>query len=291
MLKLRHIAVSRPFLAIALTTVMAGMWGGSQARGEVVTVTETGTVTSLTDALGAFGTRGSNLAGDVITNVYTFDLGVIPPISESLGGNNSLQLLLAEGGLLSSVTTTIDGQPISIYGNSSFSDFSLQPNPVTGDYPSGSLLALTAYGFDQPFNPLGLTGNLVFLNDQLYSLQSPILPSLTDPSYLQVNNPSGDVFGSGEIDITGYAFDPAGGARYTGGAEFGTFSASSIEVDVSDGVQITSNDPPPIIPVPSAVPEPTTWMLLLMGVFGLGAMLRAKRAGALGPIARELRLS
>ena len=146
----------------------------------------------------AFGTPGGNLAGDAITNVYTFDLSVIPAFSETLGGGNSLQMLLSEGGLLSSVTTTIDGQPLSIYGNSSFSDFALQPNPLTGDYPNGSLLALTASGFDQPFNPSGFTGNLVFLDDQLYSLQSPILPSLTDPAFLPVNTPESGIFGSGE---------------------------------------------------------------------------------------------
>ena len=277
MLKLCHNSVRRPLLTSLVAFLLVGSWVGSRAYGEVVTITETGTVTALKDSLGVFGSPGGNLAGDAITNVYTFDLAVIPPISGSLGADNSYQMLLAEGGLLSSVTTTIGGQPLAIYGNSSASDFSLQPNPATGDYPNGSLLTLTAQGFDQVFNPSGFSGNMIFLDDQLYSLQSPILASLTAPTFLPVNTLDSGVFGSGEIGITGYAYDGSV-ARYTGGAEFGTFSASSIEVDVSDGVQITGGSGDgPIGPSP-AVPEPATWALMLIGFLGLGSALRARRA-------------
>lgn len=50
------------------------------------------------------------------------------------------------------------------------------------------------------------------------------------------------------------------------------------------GGVVVPPSPPPIPPVTSAVPEPSTWALMLMGFWGIGASLRSRRSKARPPI-------
>ena len=79
----------------------------------------------------------------------------------------------------------------------------------------------------------------------------------------------GEQFGTG--NNPGFGGGPGGGFIFPGGGGggVGPFPPPTI--------------PPPIVPPPtSAVPEPSTWALMLMGFWGIGASLRLPRRGPRG---------
>jgi hypothetical protein len=194
-------------------------------------------------------------------------------------------MLTGDSSVPDSVTTTIGNTEVVLFGAGS--EFFAEQNSSAPGELDGTIATLTAEGFDQPFNYSGFEGHLIFLDDEFYGPTSLLPPSVTSPYFEQVNDragnvfgfqPSGGVFGGGVIDITDISFDPISDSVYGGPKEFGTFSPSSILVSVDDGVQTTGGGANRL--PPTGVPEPTTWALMLIGTFGLGAALRARRAAS-----------
>ncbi len=252
--------------------LIGAVLGATPAIGETVIVTETGTVMSLRDALGAFGAPGANLAGQTITNVYTFTL---PPAAITLGSfgtGDAFESLFATTDDLDTVTSTIGGNTISIFGTEQYDteQATSPPGPV-----QFSRTDQTAVGHTQP------TGGLaIFLAEELIS-PDLIIPLAADTPYdFTVNNPESSILGGGVIFIHGTTY--ADGLGNYNVPEFGWFSESSINVNVP-GVDIGGGGTP--FPPPSPAPEPATWMTLLLGIFGLGAALRIARKTLPGVVA------
>jgi hypothetical protein len=118
---------------------------------------------------------------------------------------------------------------------------------ITDGFNDGDQFAVTINGVTSDTSPTVFTGNNIF--DNWTSV-------FTDPSIGATYSHMTYLLGAGSYTVTGVAIL----------SPFGSGSAA-IELGGVDGLP--------------AVPEPTTWALMLVGFGGLGAMLRQSRRKAL----------
>jgi hypothetical protein len=227
--------------------VTLGFTGTAQAV--TINVEAIGTFTDGTDQTGVFGAAGTNLTGLSVVMDYQFDttLGtthVSPGFTEILGGSS-----YGTTTPLITSTVTVEGTSVSISGVS----YSWMVDHNLG----GTIVHqyVTAES--------GTTGSAIFLS----SGSGSIPDSLTTPFS---------------------ATFPAGGSNGNANGEFvigrsGVVDGHFVSQNASGGFnisEITVNNGP----ILSAVPEPSTWAMMLLGFAGIGfiATSRGLRRGLRG---------
>jgi PEP-CTERM motif len=250
-LKLKRLAILST--ALAAFSTMAGF--SSSASADVVNVTYTGTVSSVglsgqpnttTDALGLFG--GGDLTGDNFQVVFTFDTSqgslsttIADPV-HGVGAGQSLTATSSSNPFSASIT--INGFTQSVVAPLNGALFQTSGDGVL-DNVSG-----TVPGVPLGFNP--------------------------DPSGVQV--------GIG-TSIDNFAVSPGllATPSTTSDVECGCVGGGQFVVSSAFGQEIVNLDPTVAVVtdgVTSAVPEPSTWAMMILGFCGLGFMAyRRKQNG------------
>jgi hypothetical protein len=242
-LKLKKLAI----LTSALTAVSALVGFSSSASADIVSVTYSGTVTSVsstsgqtssaTDGLNLFG--GGNIVGDNFQVVYTFDTskGTLTTVP----GAQTLDSPGAGGDAFLATLITINGQTQSY------------------DDGAGAQASTGGNGVGEIVNSTGFAASIHFGIGTTINATAVSAPLLTDDFTTTINCGNGcGGFGTFHLGVASgvfedIAFDPTGGA---------------VEFDETTGVT-------------SAVPEPSTWAMMILGFFGVGFMAyRRKQNGA-----------
>jgi hypothetical protein len=240
-------------LGLLLTTAVVAL-ASSSASAEIVNVTYTGTVSSVglsgqpnttTDALGLFG--GGDLTGDNFQVVFTFDTSqgsLSTTIADPVHGVGAGQSLTGTSSSFSA-SITINGFTQSVVAPLNGALFQTSGDGVL-DNVSG-----TVPGVPLGFNP--------------------------DPSGVQV--------GIG-TSIDNFAVSPGllATPSTTSDVECGCLGSGQFTVSSALGQEIVNLDPTVAVVtdgVTSAVPEPSTWAMMILGFCGVGFMAyRRKQNGA-----------
>jgi hypothetical protein len=218
-------------------------------RAATIVATWSGTITQGLDGTGYFGTANSDLAGDAFEAVFTYDTNLGALVSATggralAGGSLTGYVPDAEFSSPGTATLTIDGVTHDFTGSHGSSFAAIQPY-------SGATLQSTFVGDSFSF----VTGRDYI---SILTVNDPTLtPSLS-------TNYSGAAC---TISCEGYFELP--GAPLT----FGYLAPDFYQLTV-DGVFV---EPPSGRPFGPPLPEPTTWLLMLLGFFGLGYTLRGQR--------------
>jgi hypothetical protein len=242
-------------LGLLLTTAVVAL-ASSSASAEIVNVTYTGTVSSVglsgqpnttTDALGLFG--GGNLAGDNFQVVFTFDTSqgslstTIADPAAGVGAGQSLTSTASSNPF--SALITINGITQSVVAPLNGALFETSGGGVL-DNVSG-----TVPGVPLGFNP--------------------------DPSGVQVT------IGT---SIDNFAVSPGllATPSTTSDVECGCLGSGQFVVSSALGQEIVNLDPTVAVVtdgIASAVPEPSTWAMMILGFCGVGFLAyRRKQNGA-----------
>jgi len=240
---------------IAIAAITLSLWAGAQrAEAALVTVTYTGTVSSGVDAFSTFtdSLEPNNLAGLAYKAVYVFDTTLGETVS-SPGYNYAL------GGLFNGLQSPALSASITINGIS----FGFVPNNI------GFINNISAAAANNVFvsliehkaNHFAPTGNVesAILIHRLrhFSLNEPTYPgSLSQPVEhdVQFNE---DVFAILNLDYHTFA------NHYTAFVQ-ATLAPSHVSIEIA------------------AVPEPSTWAMMLLGFAGIGyGVYRRKKLAAL----------
>ena len=251
---------------LACTTAIALLAGISQASADIITVTWTGTVNSGSDVNGYFGASGTNLAGQNFTATYVFD-SATPGSFASLGSGGTQSLLggnnynnsnpmvtttYAPTTPLTSATLSINGQTISVgTGQGDYATLAAG-NGLSGSFAYSSYLQTRTFNVisglaQSDWMQLGFVGNTT---------------GLIAGFPINIDQDGSYTLGAGvRVDTTDSTFVRNGEAL--------NFSPLSVAIDVTSSV--------------AAVPEASTWAMMLLGFGGLGFMSyrRSQRKGGL----------
>jgi len=230
---------------IKLVSIVAGvaMLGGvSQASAAIMDVTYTGTVTSGTDTLGVFG--GGSLVGLSWVATYTFDTSLGYIFSSPFGNYN-----YAYGGSayaaghpspVLSSMITINGVGRAVDASYWGRDFGANTTELGGTYSE-------QYHHAENYS----SGQQEYLTNSIFNANGSLLASITTPFTHTVD--------ADDIPYGTYALQI--------GTNFEYLTAHLTTITVSEhGV--------------AAVPEPSTWAMMLLGFAGVGfAAYRKKKTG------------
>ncbi len=218
----------------------------AQASATIVDVTVTGTITGFTsqsrttDGAGIFGVVGGNYtayAGDTYTATFKFDTEAVGSTTFSSAGQN-----FANGGSEFGTTSPALSASVTLNGHT------VDIDPISYGYISGSQGPA-----GQPAHP---NGRLIY--QALFDANAG--------SYVDILGPDGSIPAS----ITdSFTFTPTPGTTYSNlYAEYTNGSNTDIWAQVNS-VTFTAEV--------SAVPEPSTWAMMIAGFLGLGFMAHRKK--------------
>jgi hypothetical protein len=239
---------------LGAATAIAMLAGISSASADTVTVTWTGTILSGSDVNSYFG--GGNLAGDAFTATFVYDtatpgssLTLGSQVQNLSGGTNYVHSGGAGVSPLSSpATLIINGQSISFAGAFQ-SDLSGNRGSATS---TASFLA-DAFNSNSDYIKLGLQG---FTGVGANQGTIPGFPAVIDQNetYTVSSGTPGVRATQGIVD----AFQRNG--------ELVFFAPTSVTLSVESSV--------------AAVPEPSTWAMMLLGFAGLGFLSYRRKSGS-----------
>jgi hypothetical protein len=236
------------WVALAAAAVVSA-WAVNAGATQIVTATYTGRVLSGFDDGGVFGNDHGDLTGDLFFVSFTFDAGQAP---------------FAEAGDFEGGTATGAGAPSPL--------ISVQLDVGPGGYndtnfaAEGLLSDKLVYNEGATTNPLAAfysdavgVGSLGTIDVNIRGTPNSGTINSLDPTF------SGTDDGGYCFAVPGYC----GGFSLFGGEVVGVFQPLTFSV---------MNYPPSSETV--SVPEPTTWALMLAGMFATGLMLRQKPQSA-----------
>lgn len=223
----------------------------TSASAAIVTITYDGVVSSGFDQTGVFGPANTALDGDAFRVVYKFDTsqGVanLSPTYNTIYGGSAIGTTspwLRTVATINGVSTNVNGGFYSEIVGSNIGNFSVQFASVVDSVQMTDINNITTVGQDQISTiAYGYPGNLPATIDQ--------------PFYV---NTTGDLV-SGNLSIFDYVSDANGNyisARFAN-ADLATTSIT----ETIDG----------------GVPEPATWVVLMLGFGAAGAVLRRRGQG------------
>lgn len=234
-------------LVSASAAVALALGLAASANAHITTVTYTGTVINGNDQTGVFG-AGANLAGAGYTAVYTVDDSVsdysihTPTLVQLLGGSH--------------------------YHNQSPVSAAITINNVTlsisGGYFGHAWQSTLAYGHTEIYRGAedytddGVIKYDNFMENRIISVSNPIIASPDINAPLSYTVQKGDS-GSGYFSDLLYSY-----------------GAGAYSVDVTANLHPTSVTIAQVM----GVPEPATWMVLLLGVGMIGFAARRRNEGA-----------
>jgi hypothetical protein len=228
-------------------TAVALLAGISSASADIVTVTFTGTASGA-DINNYFNTGGNSVGGDTFTAKYIFDTSVT---GATLSQGSALQTL---GGppSLQSATLMINGGTVS-FGGPGVLDASVaaQLGSSTNTQANIYTASFTARVFDNYF---------------------PLIDGLK----LEID---------GRGSATGLPFDLLTDASftYTSGTNTPAIDGGSFFARNGEQINLTTNGVTVDVQSVAAVPEPSTWAMMVLGFAGLGFLSyrRGRRNGGL----------
>jgi PEP-CTERM motif len=234
---------------VAAIAMFAGI---SNASADIITVTWSGEVqtavgypagSSVTDTNGYFGTAGASLAGQAFTATFVFDSSTSGAVSTSTTIAGGSQL---DGTRLPAVPSPLVSAALSINGNS------------------------------VSFN--GQYQNEVFTSSKTGQFQTDTWDSTGNSAtnYLTLEflaQPSGPVAGFPTTLLGNYTYTPGSGV-IVGPASIFVRDGERLQLDA---LSVTVSDTSSV----AAVPEPSTWAMMVLGFGGLGFLSyrRTQRKG------------
>jgi len=226
------------FVALAIGVVLVASAG--QAQAEIVNVTYTGTVADGTNSGGVFGAQ-SNLTGDSFVLKFVFDLST--PGAQTYSNYSFAGSIIngADGGRGTGFTSP--GLSVSLTINGITQSFV----PTTNAQIFGVKEVNDSYQLHIGSGYNAETGTSGVVQASVMNFQS-LVPLTIDKPFTYTVQPG---------DLTANEFDFGNNSGSAGG-EF-TF------------VNVTET-------IPGAVPEPSTWTLMLLGFAGIGFMAYRRKS-------------
>jgi hypothetical protein len=237
---------------LGCATAVALLAGISSASADILTIALTGTVGSSTDTQGFFGAAGASLAGQDFTATYTFDTATPGSVEQSIG--SLIQNLYGGTGLRSNVPQGL----VSPLVSATLTIGAGSINMGTGALGSGA-----SVDFGSPTSKANA-------NFMVYAYNS--IPG--DELQFEFTANSGN-------SVPGFPSITQSGT-YTLGSNVNTlfsfFERNGETINLSP-LTLTVNDASEV----AAVPEASTWAMMLAGFAGLGVMSyrRNRRKGGL----------
>jgi PEP-CTERM motif len=255
------------FKASRLTLVAATIAGmlaiATQASATAVQVTYTGTVQSGSDSRGWFGPIGANLAGDSFTATFVFDTGLgtlvnttypacSSPYSCAGGGQQEVY-----GGTNYSTATPNLTTSLTI-GSGTYSFVGARDAYLIVNADAG-MACNGCYTWDANVAAVTVGANLL-PNTLPYLVMAAPYDCSGDPTKCGLPFPS-SITPFPVTDVTKAGFGAYGSFGFNDGADI-FFSPSTVSLSFAE----------------SAVPEPSTWAMLLLGFVGLGFMAYRRKS-------------
>jgi hypothetical protein len=231
---------------VSVVAAVAMLAGVSQASAAIMDVTYTGTVSLGTDTFGVFGIPGRDLAGQSWVATYTFDTLSSPSYSYSSSYHNYVYGGSSHENTSSPVLSsmiTINGVGKVVVGSYSGFDIGYNNGFHTGNN--------SGYSTQHHIAENSGSGSHEYLINYIYNYNASLLASITTPF-------------THTVDANDYAYGTYYLANGTGSE---SIYAKLATLTVSEhGV--------------AAVPEPSTWAMMLLGFAGVGfAAYRKKKTG------------
>lgn len=224
---------------------------GMAASATVVNLTFTGTVTDGMDYTGVFGAPGTYYASGAFSETFTFDLGkAVSAVSETNNGDNLTVYTFGTGSAgpaFGAVTIAFNGQSFTM------------PGDTNGQFITGTI---PVAGADTGYNA-------VFLSDPAGNQASMLGQSTQLVS--GVGSYGLNLYGAGYFWNNALPYynsiDPSDPLNYSCGSGSSTAGGAAFCLNLSA----------PKLAVTLGAPEPGGWALMLVGIGGLGAVLRRGR--------------
>jgi len=224
------------------------------ASGATFMATIRGTVRMGTDLAGVFG-QGANLTGLPFEAIYTIDDAAPGAILVAAPGASSISGV----GAVSSVFSINGSAPVAFGASAGTAEAFNGPDRYRLDTRSDA---------DTVFSGLGMAFTFHRTQDLFFGLGA-LFSDFTDGDFR-----------------TPFTF-PAGGLA-TNGVGLLEISETVNGIPVFDHLAVAALDvssftlaaQPPTAPDPTGVPEPAAWALMILGLGGVGARLRARRGAA-----------